>query len=231
MRYPLKSINQYLTDACKLLDVGSLNFSQYKRVKEINPNVRHYGIDYCDPEESTPHDYVFKKADLNKEPIPFEDDLFDVVIASHIIEHLNDPINFFKECIRVLKPGGILYVEAPSEKALKFSGMPFEYEKFYSLSLYDDPTHTMRPWTPQSFYRLTKYFACNPLHVGYIRSWKVRLLSPLLLTYAYLTKNGFILERTIWLTHGWASYLIAEKDKSLKGTPPFNYYIPINSRK
>jgi SAM-dependent methyltransferase len=229
--HPLTKFYRTMPNGIKLLDVGALNFTQWKRLKDTHPDIKHYGIDYCDPSEEIPSGYIFKNADLNKAPIPFEDDMFDIVIATHIIEHLDDPINFYSECIRVLKPGGIFYLEAPSEKSLKFSGMSFDYDKFFSLSLYDDPTHTKRPWTPQSYYRLTKYYSCNPIKVGYIRSGIVRLLSPLLIPYAWLTRNGRLLEKSIWLTYGWASYLFAEKPRDLKGTPPFFYYIPDRKKK
>jgi len=220
-----------MPDGIKLLDVGALNFSQWKILKDTHPKIQHYGVDYCDPDEQIPAGYTFRNADLNKAPMPFDDDQFDIVIASHIIEHLEDPINFYSECMRVLKPGGTLYIEAPSEKSLKFSGMSFDYESFYSLSMYDDPTHTKRPWTPQSYYRLTRYFGCEPIKVGYIRSTLMRLLSPIIIPYARLTRNGYLLQKSIWLTYGWASYVFAKKGKDTKGAPTFFYYIPSNRNK
>jgi len=223
---PLEKFYRSMPDGIKLLDVGALNFSQYKILKSSHPNIKHYGVDYCDPTEPTPTGYVFKNADLNHNPIPFEDDLFDVIIASHIIEHLNDPIEFFKECVRVLKPGGTFYIEAPSERSLNLKGMPFDYDGFYSLSMYDDPTHTKRPWTPQSFHRLARYYSAIPREVGYVRSTIARLLAPILIPYARLTKNGHLLERAIWLSRGWAAYAFIEKSKDIKGTPPFLYYYP-----
>lgn len=47
--------------------------------------------------------------------IPAEDDSFDVVYHSHVIEHFRreDATGFMKECHRVLKPGGILRVATP----------------------------------------------------------------------------------------------------------------------
>ncbi len=224
LKHPLNVLMQALPDHGNVLDVGALNYSQYKRMKDSHPFMVHFGIDYIDNTEDLPANYTFKKADLNKEPIPFEDDFFDFIVASHIIEHLNDPLNFFKECLRVLKPGGKLYIEAPSEKSLMLKGMSFEYEKFYSLSYYDDPTHTMRPWTPQSFYRLTKYYSGTPLKVGYVKSWIAVVLAPIAIPYARLTRNGHLLQKMIWWSKGWASYLIATKD--FKGTPAFHYYIP-----
>ncbi len=222
----LEKFNSSLPNEGKLLDIGALEFSEYKRIKDTHPNIQHYGVDYVDVYEAIPPNYTFKKADLNTEPIPFESDFFDYIVASHIIEHLNDPLSFFQECMRVLKPGGKLYLEAPSEKSLRQSGMSFDYDKFCSLSFYDDPTHTKRPWTPQSFYRMAKYYSCNPIEVGYVRSTIVRILSPLLIPYAYLTRNAALLQKVVWNTIGWAAYAIIEKDRSMKGTPPFHYYIP-----
>ena len=50
-----------------------------------------------------------------RQPLPFEDESFDVVYHSHLIEHLRreDVIRFLRECCRVLRPGGILRVAIP----------------------------------------------------------------------------------------------------------------------
>ena len=47
--------------------------------------------------------------------IPFEDNYFDVVYHSQVLEHIpkNEATAFIKECNRVLKPGGILRVVVP----------------------------------------------------------------------------------------------------------------------
>jgi 2-polyprenyl-3-methyl-5-hydroxy-6-metoxy-1,4-benzoquinol methylase len=41
-------------------------------------------------------------------------DSFDVVLASHLIEHLNDPGGFAAEVQRVLRPGGRFFVTTPN---------------------------------------------------------------------------------------------------------------------
>lgn len=45
------------------------------------------------------------------EHLPFADGTFDFVILFDVIEHVRNPKAMIKECIRVLKNGGILYVE------------------------------------------------------------------------------------------------------------------------
>ncbi len=53
---------------------------------------------------------VFQVADaLN---LPFDDESFDVVICSHVYEHVPDPVQMFAEIHRVLRTGGICYFSA-----------------------------------------------------------------------------------------------------------------------
>ncbi|HLX11855.1 MAG TPA: class I SAM-dependent methyltransferase [Bacteroidota bacterium] len=216
-----------LQSDASILDVGCIGFHQYKRSQLLGfKSHHHYGVDYASPSGDLPPAFVFKHADLNKDPMPFEDDFFDLIIASHIIEHLANPIEFFAECARVCKPGGVIYFEAPSERSLMIPGMPFRFERFYSTSYFDDPTHMFRPWTPQAFYRLTKYFGCEPLRTGYYTSTKVRLLFPLLLSYALITRNPGRLENWVWRAFGWACYLVVQKPKEMRGKPVFEYFYP-----
>jgi 2-polyprenyl-3-methyl-5-hydroxy-6-metoxy-1,4-benzoquinol methylase len=44
----------------------------------------------------------------------FDPNSFDVVLASHLIEHLNDPAGFIAEVRRVLKPRGRFFVTTPN---------------------------------------------------------------------------------------------------------------------
>ncbi len=44
--------------------------------------------------------------------LPFEDASFDVVICSHVYEHVPDPVQMFAEIHRVLRPDGICYFSA-----------------------------------------------------------------------------------------------------------------------
>jgi SAM-dependent methyltransferase len=156
-----------------VLDVGCDGFKQVVAALNIErSDLRHSGVDYIDRSSLAPEGFTFKVADLNSSPILFENDLFDLVIASHLIEHVTDPIALFSELVRVCKPGGAIYIEAPSDRSLLLPGMPFVNDDMYTLSYFDDPTHSQRPWTPMAFYKLAKYFGCTPEKVIYNSSRK-----------------------------------------------------------
>ena len=48
--------------------------------------------------------------------LPFADDSLDFVISSHVIEHFYDPVKTMKEWLRVVKPGGYVFVIAPHKE-------------------------------------------------------------------------------------------------------------------
>ena len=56
---------------------------------------------------------VNSAVDLAREPLPYPDDSFDVVIASHIIDHLENASGALRDWYRVLRPGGVLILGVP----------------------------------------------------------------------------------------------------------------------
>ena len=51
---------------------------------------------------------TLKQADVRS--IPYADESFDMVMAAHVLEHLPHPYRALKEMMRVLKPGGRLFI-------------------------------------------------------------------------------------------------------------------------
>lgn len=49
------------------------------------------------------------------ESLPFQDNTFDFVHSNHVFEHLSDPLMAAKEAWRVLKPGGVIFIEVPNQ--------------------------------------------------------------------------------------------------------------------
>ena len=84
---------------------------------------------------------------LFKENIPFEDNYFDEIEASHIMEHcqLNeDFIHTMREFYRVLKPEGKLYIEVPHKDSLA-AYESIEHSRYFTensfVNFYHNPYH------------------------------------------------------------------------------------------
>ena len=79
------------------LDVSAVNPS---KAKELYPSEKHFGV----------------VADSFQ--LPINENSFDCVIASEIIEHVVDPKEFIKELFRVVKKGGRLIITTPYKEKL-----------------------------------------------------------------------------------------------------------------
>lgn len=55
-----------------------------------------------------------------RRPLPFESDSIEVAYHSHVLEHfeLSEGMAFMKECVRVLKPGGVLRIVVPDLESI-----------------------------------------------------------------------------------------------------------------
>lgn len=85
----------------------------------------------CDLHPSATTDMVFDV----QQPWPFEDNQAREIYASHMLEHLADPMAFFREAWRVLEPNGTMCLRVPHGG--------------HRLA-WSDPTH-LRPWYAESF--------------------------------------------------------------------------------
>ena len=74
-----------------------------------------YGIDIYDENilKARAKGIEMRKYDLNNE-LPFPDGSFDVVLASHVIEHLDNTDSFLSEIHRILKINGYLIMATPN---------------------------------------------------------------------------------------------------------------------
>ena len=60
-----------------------------------------------------------KYCDVLKEPLPFADDSFDMILLLDVIEHLNAPKKCLQELKRVLRKDGYLVITTPNLATLK----------------------------------------------------------------------------------------------------------------
>ena len=97
----------------KILDVGC--GEGHLKYFVDNEGTEWHGIDF-DPNRSklcADLGYQMHDVDISASPLPFEDESFEVVVGSHVLEHLPDPGFSLREMFRVVKKEGILMVAVP----------------------------------------------------------------------------------------------------------------------
>jgi len=76
------------------------------------PNLNYVTTDLSSPIASV-------KSDITN--TPFEDDAFDVILCSHVLEHVPDDHKAIREMFRILKPGGWAIIQVPIDKKRKYT--------------------------------------------------------------------------------------------------------------
>jgi SAM-dependent methyltransferase len=95
-----------------VLDVGCATGALLALLKERGWKTR--GIEISKPQAAYCRSKGLDVSTLPLEENGFADSSFDAVLASHLIEHLNNPESFVREAGRILKPGGRFYVSTPN---------------------------------------------------------------------------------------------------------------------
>ncbi|MGL6195939.1 MAG: class I SAM-dependent methyltransferase [Thermoguttaceae bacterium] len=62
------------------------------------------------------------------QPIEFEDESFDVVLSTQVLEHVKDVSGYLSECRRILKPNGLLLLS--THGTWKYHGHPEDYYRW-----------------------------------------------------------------------------------------------------
>jgi 2-polyprenyl-3-methyl-5-hydroxy-6-metoxy-1,4-benzoquinol methylase len=92
-------------------------------------------------------EYARQKRGLDVRNRPLEENhfapgSFDVVLASHLIEHLNNPAALVREACRILTPGGCFFVTTPNIAGLqaRLFGSRWRSAIFDHLCLFSNKT-------------------------------------------------------------------------------------------
>jgi SAM-dependent methyltransferase len=175
-RYITKEFNNRVI---KIIDIGCggggmMNFLRQRGIKDVSGiDVSPEAINYCNKRGLT--EVVVADAQKN---IPFPSGTFDVVMASDVLEHLQDPLLALGEWKRLLKPGGHLVVFVPAFMFL--------------WSKHDDINHHVARYTQKSLFALAEKQGLIPTQSSY---WNSFLFVPYLLLIKLkqaLNKNGYI---------------------------------------
>lgn len=115
-KFPESKLAHQMLDGLKGVEIGGSHTNGFG-LDTLN-------IDYTDDyttvfkQEEVRQSGKYAKVDIvaHGDELPLADNSVDFVINSHVIEHVYDPIKTIKEWIRVVKPGGYVYIIAPHKE-------------------------------------------------------------------------------------------------------------------
>ncbi|MCS7029859.1 MAG: class I SAM-dependent methyltransferase, partial [Bacteroidia bacterium] len=107
----------------KIIELGCGYKPFYHVFKEKFTDFEYIGVDIS--REKSSADILL---DLNKDLLPYEDNTFDLVIMSEVLEHLYNPLHALKEAVRVCKEGGLFYISTPF--VFPYHGTPHDYFRY-----------------------------------------------------------------------------------------------------
>jgi SAM-dependent methyltransferase len=210
----LKVLRKYNKSSnINVLDIGCGNNS-CQLTKKWLPVKEYHGVDkefwHGNEADYKTMDHVFF-IDLENElerVSEIQDNHYDAIILSHIIEHVRNGHKVIEALLPKLKQGGLIYIESPYPRTLGFpSAIGF-------LNFNDEPTHVMI----YDHYNVARLLLKNNLHVfkAATRRDKARVIffSPiaiLLNIFYYLPFKQKLYATGLWDLLGVAFYVIAKK--------------------
>ena len=124
--YSLKGLN--------ILDIGSGLCSYYPENVTESKN-KYFACDLSDDlkEFLEKRGIKFIQGDMVKDKLVLKKNSFDIIICSHVIEHIEEPSNMLVEINKLLKISGILFLKTPDIKVVKWNFFnDFTHKKPYT---------------------------------------------------------------------------------------------------
>ncbi len=122
----LLGVASQLSPQALVLDAGAGNCKH----KNFFPQIRYVALDIS-PQQKRRYGEIDIAGDIYS--LSFASNTFDALINVQVLEHLNEPKNALREFIRVLKPGGRLFLTAP--QGYGEHGKPYDFFRFTSFGL------------------------------------------------------------------------------------------------
>lgn len=163
--------------------------------------------------------FVRLACNIESERFPFDDNCFDGGYLCHVIEHVQHKERVLEEIRRVLRPGGVLYVETPGPRASRAHRPRWAPPTLGGTINYrDDPTHLGEPQTLASLQELLRTSGFAVLRSGAFRELGLAGM-PLYLLMAGaglapvlpMSTRSFLYGAGYRNLLGWAIFALAEK--------------------
>ncbi len=210
------AVKEFFTNApLTILDVGCGNHSPIL-TKRYFSNCIYHGLDNSNwnrnDKDQQLIDQFFKINLENLDEINIiADGYYDLIVLSHVLEHLSNPYELFLQLLMKLKDKGLVYIEFPSPKTLRF---PRACNGWYGikgcLNFYDDSTHKTLVIDKEIINLLPK--DCNVIKYGTVVRLRRIIFLPLYVL-AGLLMRGYIPATVVWDITGFSNYIILRKEK------------------
>ena len=110
----LKGIEKFHPEKPRsILDIGTADGLMLNNLKEAFTNTTCIGIEYASDLITCSKSKTVYLIQGDALVLPFKDNVFDVAIATAIIEHVTDPTQLVREAFRVLRKNGIFIMTTP----------------------------------------------------------------------------------------------------------------------
>ena len=141
-----------------VLDIGCAYGELVKGLTQMGVDA--YGIDGSDyainNSDPSIRSKLFK-VNLNSDPFPFEDKMFDVIGSFYSVEHIHDIDFFSEELRRTLKDDGVVWFLTPNEGLEGRNDTDVFTNKFEDWKkIFEDRNFIVTKFSPHEFYTLPK---------------------------------------------------------------------------
>ncbi|MCC7146650.1 MAG: class I SAM-dependent methyltransferase [Phycisphaeraceae bacterium] len=98
----------------RVLDVGCGEGSILREIRLQKEKCQAYGVEVYEPFARFTEEYAGCPTYRDLRDVPRSPgELFDLVILSHVLEHILEPVDFLKQLAELLRPGGKIFIDVP----------------------------------------------------------------------------------------------------------------------
>jgi SAM-dependent methyltransferase len=195
----------------RVVDLGCGKFATaLAYLKARFPDTATYGLDIIPAERMQANLDDYREHDLNCPLLPYEAEMFDAIVLRHVIEHLAQPLRLGSEINRLLKRGGLLYVEAPNFTSMFLPSFEFGIEQGGPFNFWDDPHH-VRPYTRRSLWSFIELSGLHVERVSLTRNWRRAPQNLIEIGRGFCRSDRNTVISALWNLYGWCVFGIGRK--------------------
>jgi len=157
------------TEPPSVLDVGCATGTLLAFLRDRGWNVK--GVEISPAAEYACNVRQLDARNIPLEEIAFPSGSFNVVLASHLIEHLNEPFSFLKEVHRILKDDGQIFITTPNISGLQAYLYGGRWRSAIFDHLYLFSAHTLKKMLKKAGFKVEKTSTWGGIAAGLAPAW------------------------------------------------------------